>query len=104
MSDATHITEDDVRHVARLSRLKLDDDKVRQFASQLERVLEHVSKINELDVENVEPMAHAMDFHNVLRDDQPKPGLSVDEALTNAPDKAPPFFKVPKVLGDGSGA
>jgi len=98
------LTEDQVRHVAKLSRLRLSDDEVRRFAGQLSAVLRHVAKLNELDVEGVEPMAHAMDVSNILRDDEPIPGMPVERVLANAPDADPPFFKVPKVIGEGSGA
>lgn len=98
------ITEADVRHVAKLSRLKLSDDEIAGHTVQLARVLEYISKLNELDVEGVEPMAHAADITNALREDEPTPGLSPDDALANAPASFPPFFKVPKVLGEGSGA
>ncbi len=98
------LTEQEVRHVARLSRLELSDQEVEHFAEQLSAVLDYVSKLNELDVEGVEPMAHAMDVTNVLRPDEPVPGMSLKQALANAPDKMPPFFKVPKVLGEDSGA
>lgn len=98
------LSEEDVRKVATLSRLTLSDEEVAHFAEQLSSVLDYVSKLAELDVEGVEPMAHAMDITNVLRDDEPADGLSVDAALTNAPQKDPPFFKVPKVIGEGSGA
>jgi len=96
------LTEVDVRKVAKLSRLRLSDDEVSQMAEKLSAVLDYVSKLNELDVTDVEPMAHAMDMSNVLRDDVEKPGLSVDVVLANAPDQSPPFFKVPKVIGEGS--
>lgn len=95
------ITEDDVRHVAKLSRLKLSDDEVSHFATQLDAVIGYVSKLNEVDIDGVEPMAHALDLNNVLRQDTESPGMDVAEALANAPDKDEPFFKVPKVLGDG---
>lgn len=98
------ITDDQVRHVAKLSRLRLTDDEVRHFAHQLSAVLEYFSKLNELDVEGVEPMAHALDVTNVLRADDPTHGMNVETVLANAPDRSPPFFKVPKVLGDASGA
>lgn len=98
------ITDEQVRHVAKLSRLKLKPEQIHHFATQLSAVLDYVSKLNQLDVRDVEPMAHAMDMTNVLRDDEPKPGLPVDVVLANAPDKSPPFFKVPKVLGDASSA
>jgi aspartyl-tRNA(Asn)/glutamyl-tRNA(Gln) amidotransferase subunit C len=100
----THLTDEQVRHVAKLSRLDLTDEQIHRFAGQLSAVLGYVSKLNELDVEGVEPMAHAMDVTNVTREDEPTPGMCVDDVLANAPGKSPPFFKVPKVLGEGSGA
>ncbi len=98
------ISEDDVRQVAKLSRLRLSDDEVAHFTGQLGAVLDYVAKLEELDIEGVSPMAHPMEMFNVLRDDAEAPGISVDEALKNAPDRDDPFFKVPKVLGEGPGA
>jgi aspartyl-tRNA(Asn)/glutamyl-tRNA(Gln) amidotransferase subunit C len=98
------ITEADVRHVAQLSRLKLDDQQVAFFTGQLANVLDYISKLNELNVEGVEPMPHPTDMTNKFRADIPAPGMPVEDALRNAPDADPPFFKVPKVLGDGGGA
>ena len=99
------ITEDDVRHVAKLSRLSLSDAEVPKFARELNHVLDYIGKLGELDkeIEGVEPMAHALDLTNVLREDAERQGLTVEQALANAPDAEPPFFKVPKVLGE-SGA
>ena len=101
---AQQITEQDVRHVAKLSRLKLSDEEIHRFTEQLGHTLEHIARLTELDVENVEPMAHSHDVLNVLREDAERAGLPVEKALANAPEQAPPFFKVPKVLGDGSSA
>ncbi len=98
------LTDEQVQHVAKLSRLDLDPDQIHRFAQQLSDVLVHVAKLNELDVTNVEPMAHAMDVTNVMRDDEPQPALPVDDALANAPQRFDSFFQVPKVLGEGSGA
>ncbi|MCC7406843.1 MAG: Asp-tRNA(Asn)/Glu-tRNA(Gln) amidotransferase subunit GatC [Phycisphaeraceae bacterium] len=98
------ITDAEVRHVAQLARLKLTDEQIHHHAQQLSAILTYVSKLNELDVSNVEPMAHALDMSNVLRPDEPQPGLPNDAVLANAPDAEPPFFKVIKVLGEGSGA
>ncbi len=98
------ITQDDVRHAAKLCRLALTDGEVDRFTSQLGDILGYIQKLNELDVEGVRPMPHALDQHNVFRDDQPAPGLATDAALANAPAKDGPFFKVPKVLGEGGGA
>lgn len=93
-----------VHHVAMLSRLKLSDAQIHQFAGQLSDILGYVDKLAELNVEGVEPMAHAAEVSNVFRSDEPGPGLSVDKALANAPDKMDGFFRVVKVLGDGGGA
>ena len=100
----TQITEDQVRHVAKLSRLRLRDDEVHHFAEQLSHVMGYIAKINELDLEGVEPMSHPLDMTNVLREDVEQSGLPVETALANAPQAEPPYFEVPKVLGEGSGA
>ena len=98
------LTEEQVRHVAKLSRLKLSDEQIAFFTSQLSAVLGYMEKLDELDLANVEPMAHPTDMTNRFRADEPKPGLSNDAVLDNAPAADPPFFKVPKVLGDGPSA
>lgn len=98
------LSESEVRHVAKLSRLNLTDEQITDFTTQLAAVLDYISKLNELDVEGVDPMAHALDTANVTRSDELGPCLPVEAALTNAPQKSPPFFQVPKVLGDGSSA
>ena len=98
------ITEDDVRQVAKLGRLELTDEQVHHFTGQLAAVLGYVGKLNELDLEGVEPLYHPGDQHSVTRPDVEQPGLERDAALSNAPDAQDGFFKVPKVLGDGGGA
>ena len=103
MSDAppSHdpVTPEMVRHVAKLSRLALDDAHVAKYTTQLESILGYVDKIKSADVTDVEPMAHAAALHNVLRDDEAKPPLSREDVLRNAPETDGPFFKVPKVIG-----
>ena len=99
MSDK--LTEAEVRHVAKLARLKVSDDEVRMFTGQLGAVLDYVAQLQEVDTEGVEPLAHALAVHNVLREDEVRPSLSNDEALANAPQRDGEFFAVPKVLGDG---
>ncbi len=100
---SARITEANVRHVAQLSRLKLTDEQVAFFTGQLAEVLEYIDKLRELDVDDVQPLPHPTDMTNRFRDDQPTQAMPVDEALRNAPDADPPFFKVPKVLGEGGG-
>ncbi len=98
------LSEEQVRHVARLSRLSLRDEEVRDFAHQLSAVLDYFSMLSRLDVSNVEPMAHASDVKNVLREDTPDATMEVEAVLANAPQTSPPFFRVVKVLSDGTGA
>ena len=98
------ITEDDVRHVAKLSRLHVSDEEVHHFTDQLGAILGYIDKLSELDVDAVEPMAHPMELANVFREDAEKAGMATDAALANAPGKAESFFTVPKVLGDAGGS
>jgi aspartyl-tRNA(Asn)/glutamyl-tRNA(Gln) amidotransferase subunit C len=93
------ITPDQVKNVAKLARLSLNDSELARFSTQLEGILEYVAKLRQLDTTNVPPMAHALPLHNVLRDDNVQPGLPLDKVLQNAPDTDGPFFKVPKVIG-----
>jgi len=100
----TKIDETQVRRVAQLSRLELSDGEVSQFSTQLSAIVEYIEKLNELDTESVEPLAHCLPVHNVLREDMPRPSLSNDAALANAPEREDEYFKVPKILDDNSGA
>ncbi|HEV2296453.1 MAG TPA: Asp-tRNA(Asn)/Glu-tRNA(Gln) amidotransferase subunit GatC [Tepidisphaeraceae bacterium] len=93
------ITPDDVKKVAILARLSLDDSDLPRLAGQLESILGYVKKIGQIDMTGVEPLAHALPLKNVLRDDVPGPALPLEKVLQNAPDAEPPFFKVPKVIG-----
>jgi len=93
------ISPEQVRHVAKLARLALDEPQLDRFATQLESILEYVGQIGEVDVANVEPMAHALPVANVFRDDVAGTSLPLDKVLQNAPETDGPFFKVPKVIG-----
>jgi len=101
---AGKITEAEVRHISHLSRLKPSDEEVAQFSGQLSKILDYVEQLNEVDTADVPPTAHALPIHNVFRPDDPRPGLSVEEALANAPQRDGSFFAVPKVLDQDSGA
>ncbi len=89
-----------VRHIARLSRIRLDEDEMRTFAGQLSQILESFDKLRELDTDDVEPMVHAVELRNVFADDEPGESIDPEQALANAPDRDGDFFKVPKVIGD----
>ena len=98
------LTPEQVRHVAKLARLSLSDEQIQRFAQQLSVVLEHVSKLEQLDVTDIEPATCATALANTMREDEPISGIPVEAVLANAPDRLPPFFRVPKVLAEGSGA
>lgn len=92
------ITEKDVEHVAKLARLALSDEEKKLFTEQLNSILDYVDKLNQLDTEGVEPLAHVFPAFNVFREDETRTSLSIEDVLQNAPDKEGRFFKVPKVL------
>jgi aspartyl-tRNA(Asn)/glutamyl-tRNA(Gln) amidotransferase subunit C len=101
---AEKIDQQQVRKVAKLSRLDLSDAEVEEFTGQLSAILGYVEKMNELDTENVEPLAHCLPVHNVFREDVVKESLGSEKALANAPQHDGEFFRVPKILDDNSGA
>ena len=89
------ISRDEVLHVARLARLDLSEGDVERFQEQLSAILEAVGKVAELDLSDVEPTAHPLELLNVWADDEPRPSLTVEEALANAPDQSGNLFRVP---------
>jgi aspartyl-tRNA(Asn)/glutamyl-tRNA(Gln) amidotransferase subunit C len=84
-----------VLHVARLARLELSDAEVQRMAGELSKVLDHIEKIRELDLEGVPPTSHVVDVVNVLREDEPRPCLPVEVALAAAPEPLEGGFGVP---------
>jgi aspartyl-tRNA(Asn)/glutamyl-tRNA(Gln) amidotransferase subunit C len=88
----------DVQYVADLARIQLTPEEIKTFDSQLGLVLEHVAKLNEIDVSQVEPMAHSFPIYNVFREDELRACLDREAALSNAPHQAHGLFIVTKVL------
>ena len=93
-----------VRQVAKLSRLDLGEDEIAQFSGQLSAILEYIEKLNQIDTSKVEPLAHCLPVHNVFREDITKPSLGTKKILANAPETDGHFFLVPKILDEGAGA
>jgi aspartyl-tRNA(Asn)/glutamyl-tRNA(Gln) amidotransferase subunit C len=100
MSEPKPLGRDDVAHVARLARLSLSEAELEMFTDQLARVVDHAGDIAALDVESVPPTAHPLPVRNVLRPDEPRPGLDRDEVLAAAPDSEAGRFKVPRIVGE----
>jgi len=97
------LTVDQVRHVAKLSRLAISESDLELFRQQLGAVLEYVAKIDELDLDGIEPLAHPIGITNQMDEDVPQTGLRVEHVLQNAPAVKDQYFSVPKVLGEGGG-
>jgi aspartyl-tRNA(Asn)/glutamyl-tRNA(Gln) amidotransferase subunit C len=91
------ITREEVLHVARLARLEIPEGEIDRLRGELEAILDAVGKVSELDLADVPPTSHPLDLVNVWADDEPRPSLSVEDALKNAPDTAEGAFRVPAV-------
>jgi len=88
----------DVTYVAHLARIALAPGEPEMFQQQLEHILDHVKKLNELDVSGIEPMAHAIPVKNRFRYDVVTPGIDHELALQNAPEARHDQFFVPRIL------
>ena len=88
----------DIRHVAHLARVELTPEEQQKFGGQLGQVLSYIEKLNQLDVSQVEPTAHAVPLVNVTRADETAPSLTHDAALANAPARTNGLFLVPKIV------
>lgn len=89
------IDREQVLHVAKLARLRLSDDEVERMTGELSQILEHVERMDRLELDDVEPTTHVVDLQNVLREDVPKPSLPRERALEGAPDASSEGFRVP---------
>jgi aspartyl-tRNA(Asn)/glutamyl-tRNA(Gln) amidotransferase subunit C len=89
------LDRDQVLHVARLARLELGEEEVVRMAEELSKVLDHIEKIRELDLEGVAPTSHVIDVVNALRADDPTPSLPRDVILAAAPEPLHDGFGVP---------
>lgn len=95
------ITEDEVRYVAELANLKLSDSEVQKFQADLDEILVHIDRLNDIDTSQVEPMSQVLydaEETATLRPDRERPGLGTQLALANAPLAGAGYFKVPEVI------
>ena len=87
--------------MAKLSRLKLSDEEVSRLEGELSSILDHVDRLAEIDIEGVEPTSHVVPLENVLRDDESRPSLDREVALSQAPDPYDGAFRVPSPQAEG---
>ena len=92
------LTMEEVRKVALLARLRLDDEELQRMQQQLSSILDYMQVLQEVDVANVPPTAQVTDVVNVMRPDEVRPSLPVEEVLANAPAHEGGYFKVKPVF------
>ncbi len=93
------ITKKDVEYVSKLARIKMNEQEIEDFTSQLDHILDYMKKLNELNNDKIVPTSHILDIKNVNREDiHTNESLTNEDALKMAPSKENPFYKVPKVI------
>jgi len=91
------LSGDEVRHVAMLARIGLEAGDEEFYADQLSGILEHIDRLQQLDTEDIPPTAQVVEIASRLRDDEPRPSLTQEEALANAPAAVNGLFRVPSI-------
>ncbi len=92
------ISQEEIKNIALLSRLEVKEEHIAHVEKELSDILTYVAELNALELDGVEPMAHAVPLQNVFREDETKPSLNHDLALSNAPEAEDGYFKVPRVV------
>ena len=92
------LTSDEVRHVALLTRIRLTEQEVELYRSQMDDILEHFQTLQELDTDQVAPTSHSVPLDTVMRDDETMPCLDKEDVLSNAPRREGDYFRVKAVL------
>ncbi len=93
------LSKDDVAKVARLARIRMNDEELERLAPQLSNIIGFVEQLSQVDTDNVEPLANVVDITLQLRDDVINDGGCADKVLKNAPEETQGYFVVPKVVG-----
>ena len=91
------ISREEVEHVARLARLVFDEDESARLQVELSKIIDYVEQLSELDLSGLEPTSHAVPLKNVMRADEPVPGLKQEEAVGNGPSVEGGQFVVPRM-------
>lgn len=92
------ITTKDVEHIGWLARLKIEEEKLDGYASQLNAVLDYFGQLDEVETEDIEPTYHVLEMNNVFRDDDPADCLAQQQSTGNAPRTQDGFFKAPRII------
>ena len=96
----TKITKEEVRKVAHLARLELNEDQINSHAKQLEKILEYVKQLEKINTEGVPCTTRAIEVTNVFRKDENKKSGCAEELLELGPSREDKYFKVPKIINE----
>ena len=96
----TKITREEVKKVANLARLELDEDEINNHAEQLEKILEYIKQLEKIDTEDVHCTTRAIEVVNVFRKDEKKNSDCTEELLELSPSREEDYFKVPKIINE----
>ena len=94
------LSRKDVEHVAYLARLGLSEEELARLEGQLNHIVDQYAVLAQLDTDHIPPTAQTIEVENILREDAPRPGLSTEEALSNAPARSSDYFVVPPILAE----
>jgi aspartyl-tRNA(Asn)/glutamyl-tRNA(Gln) amidotransferase subunit C len=94
------ISRDEVAHLAHLARMAVTEDELVTFAGQLDVILQSVARVGEVAAADIPPTSHSVPLVNVLREDELRPCLTTEEALSGAPDPFEGRFRVPRILDE----
>jgi aspartyl-tRNA(Asn)/glutamyl-tRNA(Gln) amidotransferase subunit C len=92
------LTKEEVRHIARLARLRLSPEEEARFREQLSAILDYAARLAQVDTASIPPTATVVELHTPLRPDQPRPGLALDSVLANAASTEEAMFSIPPVF------
>ena len=94
------ISSDEVKKVAQLARLELNESEINQHAEQLEKILEYIKQLEKINTQDVPCTTRAIEVVNVLRKDEKRNYENSEEILDLAPSRENKFFKVPKIINE----
>lgn len=92
------ITTEEAKKIALLSRLEFPESDLEKMRDSMNSILTYMEELNQYDTTDVKPIVHAIEQHNVMREDEPHQSFTNEEALMNAPDQEDGYFKVPKII------
>ena len=98
MTKSNNISSKEVKKIAKLAKLKLTDDEITLYSSQMSQIINYISQLNEVDTSNIDPLSNVIDNNNVIREDKIKESLDKYVSLKNAPQSDGEFILVPKII------